>query len=1647
METPTPPYHQQHILNGIPDWTRQLHPKHINRLMRHAHNEHIQENGQPTAWFSTASADHQLQLREAIRRRTVSRKRLAQALSELQTLPQFCEPLLKNALHINVPVSEAQYCFQPFELVPTGDLENLLALDDLGLSAGAYQQQWTAEPVGTPVPRSLLEAAMHNFEGMAEVGPLSTLQVSPHDPASIPGLSVSNFVTRCRTLDLGKRYQTHLDGVFKGTREEQVRAAWISAHRAELTVQTMIALIRNRVTQPGFEALRHFCVEGATPRYGSHPITVRSLKVLGMQVHDAMLLGPANTTDQDVIAYLPFDDDCPLQEFASLEKLTTYLIDRLRNKDYRQRFVEHIGQADRPRMGLELDKALRTIGIVIPSPPGRLPTGIRPVSKPELGIRQLQIAAPHWNNLYDEHVRAIKRNAEAIAVPTAMVDATARKKLLESWEELGLNVLNVAALLVPGLDVVMLGVFAIQVMDNIFHAFEAWKEGDYAEAVAQLESLALTAATVVVIGAAAKLIKASGFVDWLERITVEGKEKLWHPQLTAYRSQVALPAELKPNDQGMYRLDDKDFIRLDGETFEVQKNTRGNWELLHPQDPTAYRPPLHGNGKGAWRLAHERVTDWPTPKLLRRLGPNTDLLSDADLLAVLDSTGLDRGTLEAVLADGEPLPTLLEDALLRLSKDIEADDIIARTRDGQPLAAYKSFAASALSSLPGWPEDVLIKVYDGPEPWGNATRYGRDQLGDREIPLTRSDLDRGGLARIVLDHLDEASLARLLPEGTTAGQRQQALQDLLADHLLAQRQNLFDSLYLGQRSPLSPAAQVVGKQFPALAQNTLEDIVGATRSTERARLLAGRVPLRVAEQARSLQARVRMDRALLGLHRPTLENADSRLIRRSLLTRHPEWTAKQVFKAALADRPGMARLLGQQAIRPNFRPPMRLSDGRQGYPLSPWGSNSRWKSELKGLFPALSDRQMGELLATLRSRGDVPSQIKAMTQEISTLRAELDQWVELTPESGQPNTQHIVHELIRCWHRVGGDTLELVDLDTSVIELPSMSARFDHITTLRLNNVNIVNIPEDLLQSFPSLERLHIRNSQDLHASSLFEALQHAPKLRELHVEGCLLLELSDPAHLVLPKLTELETLSLRRNELTLSVADLQALARLPKLSKLDLYHNNITLDATQASLFADIRRLRELNLGGNPLRVSPDLSRMISLQTLNLEHCELDAWPTGLNNLMQNEMGVLRQVNLSSNRIATVPDPDALLRTYFMHNLRFDLGSRQLLLNYNPLGAQLRGRLTRAGVAAEAEVGLEEDAAQRVNWRETANAQEQETWDNLFGDDEYTNLRQAIELVGMSRAAQENSSALAEQIWQLLARAAEDTQLCKRLNEVAGTFPVSCGDAGADVFGTLQIEVMAYDRADGQPNVTPELFDFFRSLYRRDQVNELAMDICNARVNRRTRLLERRDWEAQPAAERGSAPILPALYNSDTITDAVLLDERGLGLDLIEIRLALRSELAKELDFPELQPKMLYRDLAKIDGPLSIRVEEAVRERDADLPDRREAVSRHASWRRLLRAQYLDRFDGLRERWDEGLDYLESCLDNSDPQGTLEQPVVEALTSALGESPLDAQAQPRRLAINESQYVTGTQRMALGLENDEDALYLELTSPLDQGI
>ncbi|CAK15779.1 dermonecrotic toxin domain-containing protein [Pseudomonas entomophila] len=1663
-----PPYHQRQILRSLPGWSKHLHHTHASRLLKHAHGIPVDEEGQFPDWFTQATADQQANLRDAISHRAASHKALAKALKDLRGITEFCEPLLQARLGITASLTEAQFRFQPF----TPGLEGEFPDPD-GSHDTPHPPSLTEQPTGDATLTSLLEAALHNFEGMAEVGPFSTLQASATDSAELPGLTASQFVAHCRALDLGKRYQAHLQSVYGGDRAALVKPSWIQAQRDELTVKCVIANLRGKLTDTGYQALRQFCVADTAPHYGNHPIVAKTLTMLGVQLHDLILLAPEGMTTPPYIAYLPFDDEHPVQEFANLLALGRHIRQRLLEPAYRERFLEHVALEDRPTLSRKLMARLfdsthpDVIPLEPPSPalgetePGTHPWqgqvadegqeedgALRPTRFPALAVHEVPIAFPVWPKLFNAHVQRLQADARGVAVPTADMDAKARAERLEHWAERGLTLLNVAAMFVPGLDAVMLAVGAAQVMASIFHGFEAWSEGDNAEAVTQVESLLVNLGSVIAIAGVAKLAKASGFVDWMDSIWLDGEERLWHPNLEQYRSPVELPADLQPDDEGILNHGARHFIERGNDLHEVAKDAQGHWRIVHPNDPQAYRPRLEGYGDGAWRAEHERPQDWSRVELMRRLGPLGKGLKDEDLLAALDSTALDRGVLERAHADGRRAPALLEDTLKRLKADMTADDIITRTREGSPLAAYKQFAATVLGELPGWPDDVVLEVFDGTETMGSATRYGRNQLGDTLIQLTRTDLDNGDLARVVLEHLDESTINALLPEATDTTQRQQALRTLMADHLTTKRQSLFDSLYASPSVATLPSVEAIGRQFPSLPRRALEELVGHANTLEREALLAGRVPLRIAEEARLMQARVRLDRAIVGLHRNTLANADSQLIRAGLLAEHPQWTAEQCYHAALADRPRAARLIGQQPVRVGFRSPLRLSDGRYGYPLSPGIFASRAERELHALYPGLSDRALRQLLNTLRARGNVSEQIQALRMQLDGLRKQLAEWArtgasDWGEEVGQYYTR-AADRLIRAWQRMEGETLSLESL--ALDALPSLSARFDHITALELENLNVTEMPADFLQAFPSLQRIDVRSSPQMSVASVINALRHAPQLRELYLSGTRLAQLPAEAGEVLPGLGQLRSLCLPRNRLTLVADDMQLLTSL-RLETLDLRSNRITLDAASAGRFRELGELRRLRLSNNPLVISPNLTGLDNLATLLLDNCRLEQWPTGLTGLMQRTPCMLRELDLSVNRIAQVPDMQPLLASPYLDLLMARRGPYRWRFNYNPLEEHVRQTLEVVGVYAEPlpEVTDQPPAptaatVPRINWLDHATAPQQTTWKALFDEDRHPSLRQVVEQAGMSASAWRQPKAFARQVWTLLERAAASTRLRKRLEQIAGEFPVSCGDAGADAFGTLQIEIMAYDEAGGAQVATPALFQFFRRLFRRDQVNALAQSLFNARLARRNAMRAVDAWRVLPLGERGVKPTVPPLHSLDTLSDEVLLNGLGQGLDLIEIRLALRTGLSQRLDFPELQQDMLYRDTADISAWTEEAIGDEVETRDLDAQSRRQWISRQPTWRRLLHAEYRARFDALRKPWDVGMDYLEG----NELEELLEAPVVDALSKALQRSPLGDDGLPLRLEIASDQYLEGMNRMALGLEEDEDALYLKLTARRD---
>ncbi|NOM30176.1 hypothetical protein, partial [Klebsiella pneumoniae] len=103
-------------------------------------------------------------------------------------------------------------------------------------------------------------------------------------------------------------------------------------------------------------------------------------------------------------------------------------------------------------------------------------------------------------------------------------------------------------------------------------------------------------------------------------------------------------------------------------------------------------------------------------------------------------------------------------------------------------------------------------------------------------------------------------------------------------------------------------AQPLARQFPGLPDSALEALLANISNAERLSLTNGRVPLRIAEEARRLQARARLDRAILGMFRRSLANDDSQRLKQALQAEHPQADSAQLLQLALADRQHCASL-------------------------------------------------------------------------------------------------------------------------------------------------------------------------------------------------------------------------------------------------------------------------------------------------------------------------------------------------------------------------------------------------------------------------------------------------------------------------------------------------------------------------------------------------------------------------------------------------------------------------------------------------------------------------------------------------------------------------------------------------------------------
>jgi len=913
--------HTSLIKKRLPGWVARSAPEDIRRLRPGLFLGHLPSD-KPPAWLAAASPAMQQVLKDSQQRSRRSHETLAKTLKSLKSLTDFAEPLLIAALQ------------KRFAQTPDVHKTMLYYL--------RYRQ--------LPQVHSLLEAALLNFEGNEDFDQRAfgeTSALAPDGALLLEAVGAvlsdgtrgslyrytdrlqitpAEFSSCCRDLDLGGQYQTHITQIFEAPdTQEQVRAQMIAAQKDLLAVRTHTARIKNEISESAYTMLKAVLAGTDRPSLDGKPVRYSQLSLFGCALGDVLLIGPGvgrpapvpevvtyfspigtlakaliESAEDRFVVWIPGAPLYPLKEYPTMADFEKDLTVNLRSPAYQKLLTSLVPQEKAAGFLKHIKDGLHTYMWG----PGYAREQVY-AEQMEFNRRETRISGELFGALYANHLQRLKDNARQLGVPTAEADRLAAQKRREHWFSIGLNILNVAAFIVPGLGEVMMVVTAIQLGIEVYQGIEAWEEGDLDAAWDHLESVALNVAFMATLAAAGAklggkppLIEASPRVDDLARVNLpNGETRLWKPDLTPYRSDAALEPGLKPDAQGQYEVAGKSYVRIGEGLYEKSFDRQINkWRIKHPSDPHAYQPILEHNRAGAWRHSHETPLQWDRPTLLRRLGHQAQGFSDETLRTIADISGVHDDALRKLHLDGTPVPSALEDTLRQFRADLDASAVIEQLRTGVGLDARCEYALPLVVQMPHWPEGRVLEVFDGPEPWGRSIQYGSPtSTADvrATIKLTRREVRQGKLPRLVLAELSESERTTMLGRQSSleGASQQQVFQDRLADFALKRKPALVESLYRSSDIHVA-GGEVLQRRFASLPGSAIRELLGSASARERTLLrTTGRVSARLDNLARVRAQQGRLNRALSGMQRQSLAVADSDALALHSLESLPGWRA------------------------------------------------------------------------------------------------------------------------------------------------------------------------------------------------------------------------------------------------------------------------------------------------------------------------------------------------------------------------------------------------------------------------------------------------------------------------------------------------------------------------------------------------------------------------------------------------------------------------------------------------------------------------------------------------------------------------------------------------------------------------------------
>ena len=299
----------------------------------------------------------------------------------------------------------------------------------------------------------------------------------------------------------------------------------------------------------------------------------------------------------------------------------------------------------------------------------------------------------------------------------------------------------------------------------------------------------------------------------------------------------------------------------------------------------------------------------------------------------------------------------------------------------------------------------------------------------------------------------------------------------------------------------------------------------------------------------------------------------------------------------LMPREQLRRLLRMQPIKPGYKPPMRLAEGRIGYPLSPVGIRSApCEQAASALYPSQSIEEVEWTLKLQDASDDVfLARMDQLEEEFTQLKATLDAWHD-EDTTYRRSRGRVANTLKNAWQRLpphlpmspeqmrselreeeGG--LYVVRLaDEQVGDLPPITANMSHVECLDLARMSLSDASLPFLQSFSGLRWLDISHSN----------LTRLPEF----VDGG------------------------------------------AQITWLDLSSNDIRLTAPSRERLQNMQGLKTLNLSHNrQLGWAADLSNLRDLQRLYLENTGTRVFPAGV-----EVPGNLAWIDLRTNGITTLP-------------------------------------------------------------------------------------------------------------------------------------------------------------------------------------------------------------------------------------------------------------------------------------------------------------------------------------------------------------------------------------------------------------------------